>query len=467
MGPNWRSRTVTGVALFLEGCALYLVFSVIAHLSKVESLHMPFWLVVASLAWGYALSSWILGIQVTPVLRGVAGLVLGVPSLMVLTAWNAGLPVHPFSLLLSGGMAGVGLFVGTIIFLLITWWRGVELSREEVTLDAVRAAFQIGMIVLVAAALIDAAVEGRIVSGFFVIGFFAVGLMGMGLARFSSETGEDRQMPKQWIWPIAACVAAVLLLGLVISGLGIGGLDDVTRAVVNLIGSLGYRILEPVLLVIGFVAGALVSAGNWLSSVLGGGGLDGLMEAQRRLDEFHESLREAESEGDGSVLFTVLQWTAAVLGVAFATVVIYGLFRARRRRGLDPEVIESRESLFSLKRAGDDIGEALSGLFSTFRGSSRRRSRRFQTPRDYYHALLDLSERAGRPREGWETPREHQRGLAGVLPADPVARIVDEFQAAHYGATPGNPDLLSQLESDRLALEDFLRQLPRESQPEA
>ena len=466
MGPYWRTRAVTGVTLFLEGCALYLVFSVVAHLTKVEQLPMPFWLVIASLAWGFALSSWILGMKVTPVLRGVTGLALGVPSLMVLTAWNAGLALHPFDLLLSGGMGGIGLFVGTVIFLLITWWRGVELSREDVTLDAVRSAFQIGMIVLLAAALVDAAVEGRIVSGFFVVGFFAVGLMGMALARFSSETGEDREMPKQWIWPIAACVAAVLVLGLVISGLGVGGLDDVTRAVVNLVGSLGYRLLEPVLLVIGFLAGALVSVGNWLSSVLGGGSLEGLMDAQRRLDEFHESLREAESGGDGSALFTALKWAAAVIGAAFATVVIYSLFKSRRRRGHAPEVIESRESLFSLKRAGDDINEALSGLFGGLFGSSRRRTRRFRSPRDYYHALLELSERAGRPREEWETPREHQRGLAGVLPADPVARIVDEFQAAHYGGSAADAELLGRLESDRLALEEFLRRLPREGRAE-
>ena len=465
MGPRWRTRAVTGVAIFLEGCALYLVFSVVAHLSKVEQLPMPFWLVIAALAWGFVLSSWILGMKVTPVLRGVTGLMLGVPSLMVLTGWNAGLALHPFDLLLSGGMRGIGLFVGTIIFLLITWWRGVELSREEITLDAVRSAFQIGMIILLAAALIDAVVEARIVSGFFVVGFFAVGLMGMALARFSSETGEDREMPQQWIWPIAACVAAVLVLGLIFSGLGIGGLDDVTRGVVNLVGSLGYRLLEPVLLVIGFIAGGLVSLGNWLSSMLGGGSLDGLIEAQRRLDQFHESLREAESGDEGSALFTAMKWTAAALGVAIAAVVIYSLFKSRRRGSHDTEVVESRESLFSLKRAGDDISEVLSGLFGGLLGSSRRRSRRFQSPRDYYHALLDLSEKAGRPREDWETPREHQRSLAGVLPSDPVARIVDEFQAAHYGASPGDPELLGRLESDRLALEEFMRQLPHESSP--
>ena len=463
MRPYSRTRVITGVVLFLESCALYLVIAVVSHLSNVEQLQVPFWLVLVALVWGYGLSSWVLTLKVTPVLRGLFGLLVGVPSLMVLTAWNAGYALFPFALLVSEGMAGVGLFVGSIIFFLIIWWRGVEQSREEVTLDSVRSAFQIGMVVLLAAALIDAVTEGTIVSGFLVLGFFAVGLPGLALARFSSETGEDREMPKQWIWPIIACAGGVLVVGLLISGLGMGGLDDVTRAIVNLIGSLGYRILEPVLIVIGFVAGALVNVGNWLSGILGGGSLEGLVEAQRRLDQFHESLREAESGSGDSALFTAMKWTAAVLGVAVATAVIYVLFRSRRRSGSNTEVVESRESLFSLKRAGDDLGDALSALFGGLRGSSRRRSRIFRSPRDYYHALLELSERAGRPRLGWETPREHQRGLAGFLPADPVARIVDEFQGAHYGATAGSREQLERLESDRRELERFLRESPQGS----
>ena len=330
------------------------------------------------------------------------------------------------------------------------------------TLDSVRSAFQMGMVVLLAAALIDSASEGSIVSGFLVIGYFAVGLPGMALARFSDESGEERQMPSQWIWPIAACVGGVLALGLLISGLGLGGLDDVTRVVVRTVGAVGFRILEPVLMVIGLLAGALVSVGNWLSGILGGGDIDGLIEAQRRLDQFHESLRDAERDPGGSTLFTALKWTAAVLGMAIATGVVYVLFRARRRGGSDMEVVESRESLFSLKRAGDDLGDALGGLFSGLRGASRRRSRVFRSPRDYYHALLELAERAGRPREGWETPREHQRSLLGVLPADPVARIVDDFQAAHYGAAPADAAGLERLEADRLALEEFLRERPQE-----
>lgn len=443
--------------ILLESYSLYLAAAVVAQLVKSTQLQMPFWLVVLALVWGFALSSWVLGMRLTPVLRGVIGLALGVPSILVLVAWNAGEVVQPFGLLSAGGLSGVGLFIGSVVFLLVIWWRGVELSREDITLDAVRAAFQIGMIVLLATALIDAAVEGSIVNGFLVVGFFAVGLPGMALARFSAESSEERELPAQWIWPILACVGGVLCLGLLISVLGVGGLDDVTRTTVRAVGQLGYRILEPILMVIGFIAGGLVSAGNWLSSVLGGGDIDGLLEAQRRIDQFHESLREAESKQSGDTLFTVMKWIAATLGIVAASWIVYSLFRARRRHSLGSEVVERRESLFSLKRASDDLGEAVGGLFSGWWPGSRRQHRP-RTVREYYHALLDLAERAGRRREEWETPREHQRELAGVLPSDPVASIVDQFQASHYGASLPDHDQLERLEADRQALEAFLRE---------
>ena len=462
MALSWRNRAITVVALFLEGCALYLVMAVFAHLVKFEQLQMPFWLVLVAMAWGYFLSAWILGWRITPLLRGLAGIALGVPSLLVLTAWNGGNALLPFSLLVEGGMGGVGLFVGSMLFLLVIWWRGVSMSREEVTLDIVRSSFQIGLVVMLAVSVIDAVTPGRIVSGFLVIGFFAVGLAGMALARFSSESGEDREMPAQWLWPIIASVGVVLLLGLLISGLGLGGLDDVTRIVASAVGAAGYWMLEPVLMLVGLLAGALVSLGNWFSDLMGGGNLDGLIEAQRRLDEFHESLRETEREPGGSALFVVMKWVAAVVGAAAVSWIVYALFRARRRQGRNSEVIETRESLFSLERMGDDLGEALSGLFSGMAGRGRSARRRPSSPRDYYHALLDFATRAGRSKETWETPREHQRELSGILPSDPVARIVDEFQDAHYGAAPPDPSRLEWLESGHRELEDFLRENPPE-----
>lgn len=462
MRPLWRNRAITGVALFLESCTLYLIIATVTQITKLEEMKLPFWLVIVSLGWGYFLSLWVLNLRVTPVLRGVIGLALGVPSLLVLVAWNAGEALWPFGLLFPPESGGIGLFVGSVIFLLIIWWRGVEVSREEATLDFVRSAFQIGMVTMLLVALIDAVTPGRIVSGFLVMGFFAVGLPGMALARFSADGGEQREMPSQWIWPIAVCVAGVIILGLLISGLGLGGLDDVTRAVFGFVGKVGLEILEPVLMLIGLLAGALVNLGNWISGMFGGGDIDGLLDAQRRLDQFHESLREVESESDRNVLLTVLQWLAAVLGTVAAAGVVYWLFRNRRHSSSLGEVVETRESMFSLKRAGEDVSGVIGGLFPGWPGSGRR-SRSYHSPRDYYHALLELAGRAGRPKEEWETPREHQRDLSGVLPADPVAHIVDEFQAAHYGASNTSPEQLQRLEDDRVALEEFLRERPNQS----
>ncbi len=458
MRPAWRNRSVVAVALYLESCTLFLIFATVSSLVRLDDLRLPFWLVIVALAWAFGLSLWILGLRITPVLRGLVGIVSGVPSLLVLVAWNAGLAFHPISLLIPPEADSVGLFAGSMIFMLITWWRGVELSREEASLDSIRPAFQVGMITLLAAALIDAATDGRIVSGFFVIGFFAVGLTGMALARFSADGGEGRELPRQWFWPIVVCVAVVLLLGLLISGLGLGGLDDVSRAVAGLIGAVGLKILEPVIMLLGLIAGALVNFGNWISQLMGGGDFEGMLEAQRRIDAFHESLREIESGSDRSLLYTVMQWAAAAFGAIIAVGVVYWLFRNRRRHAGGGEVVEVRESLFSLSRAGEDVGDALGSLFPGRRRASGNRARVFSTPRDYYHALLELARRAGRPRDSWATPREHQRELSGTLPADPVSRIVDEFQAAHYGAVTPNQEQMERLEEDRQALEEFLKQ---------
>ena len=461
MALFWRTRTITLVAILLETCALYTVLAVFASLTRFEELKMPFWLVLAALGWGYLLSSWILGLGITPMLRGLLGLALGVPSLLVFTAWNAGEPVLPFFLLISGGIAGVGLFIGSMIFLIVVWWRGVSLSQEDVTLDVVRSSFQSGLVILLAASLIDAATTGRIVSGFLVVGFFAVGLSGMALARFSSETAEERDMPSQWLWPIMAAVAAVLALGLLVSGLGLGGLDDVTRLVVGGVAAAGYWLMEPVLMLIGMVAGVLVNIGNWLASMTGGGDLEGLIEAQRQIQEFHESLREAEKERDNNVTFLVLQWIAVSVGAIALVWIVYALFRARRRRGRDGEVVESRESLFTLKRAGEDLGGILSSLLPDL-GRRRRGRKAPRSPREYYHALLEFAGRAGKPRETWETPREHQRDLSGFLPADAVGRIVDEFQDSHYGGGQPTDTQMETLEASHKEIEDFLKR--RESE---
>ena len=216
------------------------------------------------------------------------------------------------------------------------------------------------------------------------------------------------------------------------------------------------------MLLIGLLAGALVSVGNWFSDLMGGGNLDGLIQAQRSLDEFHQSLRETETEPGGSGWFTVMKWGAAAIGLAAATWIVYALFRSRRLRGQESEVIESRESLFSLERVGDDLGEAFGGLFRRIAPGPGQviDGKTPIPPAITTMPCWNFASRTGRPKESWETPREHQRGLSGILPSDPVASIVDEFQEAHYGAASPEAEQLEKLESSHKELEEFLRRNP-------
>jgi hypothetical protein len=295
-----------------------------------------------------------------------------------------------------------------------------------------------------------------------VVGFFAVGLAGLALARFSFEGGDNQQMSIDWLVPIGVTVGAVLVLGLLVSAAGLGGLDDVTRELLGTIRTVGFWILTPVLLLIGLLVELMVSIGNWLSGRFGGGDIQGLLEAQEGLAAFQDELREeAEDAESPSTLFAALKWAAFTLGAAAVAWVVYRLFRARRLVGRSQEVEETRESLFSWKRANDDMAGFLSAwwanMFSPKEGSARAR-RDPRDPREFYHALLGLAERVGQPRKDWETPREHQRALVGLLPADPVASIVEGFQSYHYGRSELDAPEIERLNQDWQALNEFLRQ---------
>ena len=465
MARPWRNSAVTIVALFLEATALYLAILVVCALIKTPQAKLPFWLVLLALGSGFVVSSYILTLNVTPRVRGLIGLAVGVPMLLGLAALNTGAGFVPVDALANGGVRQVMGFAGTAVFLIVVWWRAVSVSREDVSLDSVRSAFLAGVVVLFIAALVDSAYPERLVNGFLVIGFFAVGLAGMALARFTSEIGEEREMSADWFLPIAVCVGGVLALGLIISALGLGGLDDVTRELLRSLGTAGVWLLKPVLYVLGLLAGALVSVGNWLSGMLGGGDLEGLLEAQRRLDEFHEGLRKEAGEAErSSILFAVLKWTALVIGILAAAWVVYQLFRTRRRWGRSNAVEESRESLFSWRRAGDDLSDYLSswwsGLFQPDVGRKRPPGEP-RTPREFYHGLLRLAVRVGRPKSDWETPKEHQRALTGRLPADPMARIVDSFQSAHYGNEEPEQPAVDKLTEDWQTLNQFLDEQDR------
>ena len=78
------------------------------------------------------------------------------------------------------------------------------------------------------------------------------------------------------------------------------------------------------------------------------------------------------------------------------------------------------------------------------------------TPREFYHGFLGLAARLGRTRRDWETPNEHQRGVWGVLPSDPVYRIVQRFQRFHYGRKESGDTDLKGSQDDWAELNEFV-----------
>ena len=459
MSRLWRDNSVTSVVLFLECCALYLVFVSAAVLIDQPGIVLPFWLVLLALVWSFVLMSYILSVNVNPRIRGLMGLASGLPSLLFLANMNTGSGYVPVEALVSGDVESRVAIVGTLVFLVTVWWRGASVAKEEITLDTVRSAFLWGLGVLFATALVDSMVKERLVNGFLVVGFFAVGLLGLSLARFSSESGETHAMSREWVMPIVVSVAAVVLLGLFISAIGLGGLDDVTRKTLTVVGNSGFWVLRPVLLLVGLLAGLIVHLGNWLIGLFGGGDLSGLMGAQESLDEFQQRLREqSDGKEPATALITALKWFAFAVVASIAGLIVYRLFRSRRFPGREVDVEETRESLFTWSRANDDLSDMFAAWWKKMFPVKERADggKEPTTPREYYHGFLGLAARVGRPRRDWETPNEHQRGIWGLLPPDPVYRLVQRFQRSHYGRDESDETGLAGLREDWTEINEFV-----------
>ncbi len=111
-----RNNSVTAVALFLESCALYLVFVALGAVFNQPGIVMPFWLVILALVSSYVLMSYILTVNVTPRIRGLIGLASAVPALLIMVNMNTGVGVIPVDTLISGDVGATVAIVGTRYF---------------------------------------------------------------------------------------------------------------------------------------------------------------------------------------------------------------------------------------------------------------------------------------------------------------------------------------------------------------
>ena len=455
----WRNSFLIGVVLILETCVFYMGFSVVTTVIQLPEANVHIGLVFLTLLWSFVLSMYIQTVRFSLNLRGILGLVVSVISLVVLSNLITSSGLIPFGVVLNGDLKSVATVVLSFVFLVTLWWRGTRVAQEEVTLDTIRSTFQWGLGVVFLAVIVDAISAEDVVSGFLVLAFFGVGLLGMATARFASESGESKVMSTDWFISIGVAVGGVLLLGLVISLLGLGGLDDVTRTTFGLAGQIGLWILKPIALGVGFIAAGMVTLINWLASFFDGGDLSSLAEAQRQIDEFHESLEDVEQTGPPALLVAFLKWTTFLLFVAIVGWILFRLFRFRRYMGSAGEVEETRESLFSWERANRDLVSILGGwwdnLVQSAGGDGRLRPQP-QNPRELYHSFLLLAQDVGHPKREEQTPKEHQNVLVWTLPLEPVAHIVDGFQEVHYGHEEVGEDKMDDLLQDWTNLQQFV-----------
>jgi hypothetical protein len=461
MTQFWRNSLQTGAALFLEACAFYLVFSIITGIIQLSDAKVPFWLTFLALLWAFLLASYVQTVRFSLNLRGTLGLILSIVSILILSNLSTGSGLIPFGKILSGDLITAATEVLSLIFLIVLWWRGSSIAHDDVTLESIRGIFQWGLGVVFVAVIIDAIIPAKVTNGLIVVGFFGVGLLGMSMARFSSESGDSRGITRDWFIPIGITVGGVLLLGLIISLIGVGGLDDATRAIFGLIGKIGLWILEPILLGLGYIAAVLVVFGNWLVSVFGGGDLSGLEEAQRQIDQFHESLEREEQGEAPALLLAFLKLVTFLVAATLAGWVLYQLFRFRKLFRVTGEVEETRESLFSWERVNQDLSSLLNEWWGNLVRAATGEGRRVPEPRDpreLYHSFLTLSEELGHPREDGQTPKEHQHELGWTLPPEPVAHIVDGFQVVHYGRHTADDRQMQGLLQDWANIRQYLRE---------
>ena len=461
MSKFGRGSVLSGVSLFLEGSALYLAFTIISSLISLPEARIPFWLTLITLAWSFLLSLYLQTIRFSLNLRGISGLVISVLSLVFLANLSHGLGFFPIDTILAGSWVDAITITITLVFLTVLWWRGGALAHDDVTLDTIRSSFQWGMAVVVLGVLIDAFTDMDITSGVFILSFFGVGLAGLSLARFSWESVDSQPMSRDWLIPIGVTIGGVLLLGLIIGGLGLGGADELVRSLLRMIGTAGLWILKPVLLGLGLLAAALVAFGNWVASIFGGGDLEGLELAQAQIRQFHESLEDTGRSGPSAMLVALLKGLAFFSVAGLGGWLLFRLFRHRRLWRQSTTVEETRESLFTWEKAGQDLGAMLNDWWSGVMPGSKDRQGPLPEPtdpREAYHSFLVLATQAGHPRHDWQSPKEHQNSLGGGLPAEPVGRIVDGFQLTHYGAVEVGQQEMQRLLGDWYAIRQHVEQ---------
>ena len=436
MSQQRINNILIGIQLFLEGYTYFICYNIISHLIGIHDGSLPFWMTLMTLVWSFLLSFVVQTINFSLNVRGVLGLISGGFSILILASMHHNLNPFQVSELFNEDWINTAQYIVSLTFLTILWWRGGMLARDETTLDSIRNAFQIGILIITFGLLISMFTSWTISSYPYILFFFSAGLAGLSLARFSGQPSDYQISLKSWLIPICSSVAIVILVGLIIAGLGISGIDESLRFLLKLLGGLAEWLLRPLLLGLGFIASGLIIFGTWLSNLFGGGNLDGLEFALGHTQDLYESLDESREDNSNRFLITCLKIAALCSFGIVSGWCLFKVFRFKRHWSNQSQSETSRESFLTTKLISNDIKSMLHHVLNKAIPLPNNRRSYIRDPknaREVYYQFLILTKELGHPRNPWQSPKEHQTNLADLLPIEPVTKIVSEFQDVHYG----------------------------------
>ncbi|MBN1315046.1 MAG: DUF4129 domain-containing protein [Anaerolineales bacterium] len=346
-----------------------------------------------------------------------------------------------------------------IIANLIFWWRGLELAKSHLTVNAIGYNFRLGVIILaVAVSLVSKMLDWNPIP--LVLVYFLLSLVSVALARAEEvgcwKAGIPFPFNAGWLFSIVIAALIVVLAAIAFIALLTG---ESMKQTLALLGPIWNFLTEIILFILSIVFAVLTPLMELLMKSL----LQLFTKEETVLPEvlnfenpFAQSNELLNRPSPFEAYEPILRVLAVVTGILAVSLAFGRIWQARKRLGsaqIDSVWGESEKNggLRKLLRDGLD---ALTGRFGRlgrwFTAASIRR---------IYARMVQAAAERGYPRSLSETPYEYVTTLIKVWPGgqDHIQAITTAYVKTHYGQIPENPEELDQI---RFALQSLLTPNP-------
>ncbi len=337
------------------------------------------------------------------------------------------------------------------------WRRGAHLASLQSPVESLSFGFRIGVVIMTAAAIVDAIIESDLNIYSVMFAFLAASLAGLGIGRLLPPAPETENA-RTWPRVIGAVVTGVVVTGLFVGLVQNAFLSQASRMAITTLGFMIDRVVKYALLAIiyplAYIVGLLVNGISWLFRVDEPREPIEREQTQAPVDQFLEEFRSRVGETDRSYLiFDILEYTVVALLVLLVAFLLVRAFRRRMRTRTLYEAGD-RESISAGRSPAYDAANLLYGLLPDW--LRRRRASGYRLPDGptgivdvfrLYYRMLDIAGRKGVRREPHETPEELRGRLASVLPARLVTQVTSAFERACYGGLAAPAPAVAEMRS--------------------